>query len=62
MSLRHSMHNRNVSSRDLVDGDITDVVPLLRGVSEEEQVSAVERGFHRSADEVRRGVDQPQVL
>lgn len=44
------MYNRNVSSGDLVYRDITDVVSLSRGVSEEEQVSAVECGFHRATD------------
>ena len=49
------MYNWYVSSRDLVYRDIADGVPVLRGVGEEEQVSAVERGFHRSTEEVRRG-------
>ena len=47
------MHNWYIRSRDLVHGDITDVVPLLRGIREEEQVSTVESGFHRSTDKVR---------
>lgn len=55
MSFHHSMDNRYVSSGNLVYRDITDIVPMLRGVGEEEQVSTVERGFHRSANEVRRG-------
>ena len=55
MRLGHPMYNGNISSRDFVHGDIADIVPLLRRVGEEEQVSTVECGFHRSADKVRRG-------
>jgi hypothetical protein len=47
------MHDWYIRSRDLVHRDITDVVPLLGGIREEEQVSAVECGFHRSTDKVR---------
>ena len=52
------MYNWYIGSRDLVHRDITNIVAVLRGVSKEEQVSAVECGFHRSADKVRRGFAQ----
>ena len=49
------MYDWYIRSGNLVHRDITDIVPLLRGVREEEQVSAVECGFHRSTDKVRDG-------
>ena len=45
------MHDWYLRSRNLVHRDIADAVPLLRGVREEEQISTVERGFHRSAEQ-----------
>lgn len=53
MGLHDPVHDWYIRSRDLVHRDVADVVPLLRGVGKEEQVSTVECGFHRSTDKVR---------
>ena len=47
------MYDWYLRSWNLVHGDITNVVPLLGRICEEEQVSAIECGFHRSADRVQ---------
>ena len=44
--LQHAMDNRNFRARNLVHCDVTRVIPLARPIREEEQVTAVERGFH----------------
>lgn len=53
MSLYYPMYDWYLCSWNLVHGNITNVVPLLRGIREEEQISAIECGFHRSADKVQ---------
>jgi hypothetical protein len=58
MCLKHTMHNRDVCAGDLVHRDVPGLVALVRRVCKEEQVAAVEGGFHRSAvlkGEVSRG-------
>ena len=53
VSLHHPMYDWYIRSRNTVHRDIANVITLLRGICEEEQVSAVECGFHRSTDKVR---------
>lgn len=53
MGLHHPMYNWYLCSGNLVDRDITNVVPLSRGIREEEQVSAGECGFHRFTNKDR---------
>ena len=47
--LEHAVDDRDVCPGDLVHRDVARLVPLIRGVREEEQVAAVERGLHRAA-------------
>lgn len=54
MSLHHSMHDWYIRPRNLVYRDIADAVPLFGRISEEKQVSAIERGLHGSTEKVRR--------
>jgi len=44
--LENSVNDGNVLSRDLVDGDVADLVARVRWVDEEKEVPAVERWFH----------------
>ena len=50
MRLKHTMHNRDILARDPVDGDVTRLIAFVRRVNEEEEVTAVERRFHRAAE------------
>ena len=42
----NSVHDGDVLSRDLVDGDVAELVARVRWVDEKKEVPAVERWFH----------------
>lgn len=48
------MHDGDVLSRDLVDGDVANLVAGVRWVDEEKEVPAVERWFHGATIRFRR--------
>ena len=48
MRLEHAVHDGDVRAWDLVHRDVARLVPLIWRVRQEEQVPAVERGFHRA--------------
>lgn len=50
MSLENTMHNRDILARNPVDGDVARLVAFVRRVDEEEEVTAIERWFHRAAE------------
>lgn len=51
MSLNDTMHDRDIRSRNLVDGDVSDDEGGVGRVGEEEEVASVESWFHRAAVE-----------
>ena len=50
MRLKHTMYNRDILARDPVDGDIARLIAFVWRVNKEEEVTAVERRFHRAAE------------
>ena len=48
MRLEHAVDDGDVRAWDLVHRDVARLVPLIWRVRQEEQVPAVERGFHRA--------------
>lgn len=47
MRFQHAVDNGNIRARDLVYRDVSGCVSFRGWVRQEEQVAAVERGFHR---------------
>jgi hypothetical protein len=54
MRLENSVDDGNVLSRDLVDGDVANLVARVRWVDEEKEIPAMERWFHRATISIRR--------
>jgi hypothetical protein len=50
MRFKHSMYDGDVLAWNVVDGDIADFIPSVRGVDKKEEVPAVKRWFHRAAE------------
>jgi hypothetical protein len=50
MRFKYSMHDGDVLARNVVDGDITDFIPSVRGVDEEEEVPTIKCWLHRAAE------------
>jgi hypothetical protein len=53
--LENSVHDGDFLSRDLVDGDVADLVARVRWVDEKKEVPAVESWFHGAAISFRGG-------
>jgi hypothetical protein len=55
MRFKDSMHDGDVLAWNVINGDIADFIPSVRGVDEEEEVPTVKCWLHRAAEWGSRG-------